>query len=290
MSVVPWSTLASTLWPLRATTSVEPGGGFYGRINENAVSNLVGADNAATMDNIVNTQIQRMANIYRQKLILRLLQVYPDTLPAFERQYERRKQAAREFAAYKNSVSDAGETIPSISLSFGSVLALSTSLLTPVGGVYGFTEALKPALYFFNSESTPINSDLLKDGTNPGDYAGDISPSATIGLYCNHGTRAVPVWVNANRNTLTDFISNPEEIQECGYQRAIAYVKSYATDMDQGDFEFRQEKMPTAYRMKREEATEAETAAFALIQIDRSGNGIISDFDRAATQVKKYFF
>lgn len=287
MAVVPWSTLALTLWPLTAATSVDPGGGFYGRISQNAASYLVGAaGDTATADRIVTQQIQRMANFYRQKLILRFSQVYPDTLPEMERQYERRKQAVTEFRNYKESVEGYGEVLPATTLSFGD--------FWPTGsvssGIFGYSTGLKPALYFFDSSVSAIDINLLANTTNPGDYAGDTNIAAAIGLYCNHGTKATPVWVNANRNTLPDFISNPEEIVECGYLRAISYVKSFGTDMDMEDFQYRQEKMPSAFKMKREEATEAENVAFALLQIDRSGNGVISDYDRKATQVKKWFF
>lgn len=282
MATSPWTTVAKQ-WTLS---------GIYSRVDRAVLRLLLSATSDEDADaRVTSAGLNRMTAFYRQTFMNRFSAEYSDTLSGMETEYTRRLQMATEFQNYSAQTAQVNDAVSQVSL--GGVVVgaypLGSSVFAPTSGVYGLVQNLKPGYWFIDSTNTPINSSLLAGQTNPGDYMADMSSSAAIGLYINQGTKAVPVWVAADSQTLVDLIYNPAELLECGYQRALYFIKTYAVDADDGQFEFRIKTMPSAIQVKLKEVQELENVAFGLLRVDRAANGIISDWDKDASKIEKYF-
>ena len=279
--MTPWTTVIQQ-WTLD---------GLYQRINRPAVRLLVsGTSDLDTDAKATSAGLNKMYDFYRQKLINLFIATYSDTLDEVSLNYTRDVERIKEFNNYKTSVADANEAVSQTVFSSGLTLQAfppGTSLIVPSGGVFGVTTGVRPALYFFDSSTQPINSSLLAGQTQPGDRAGDTFGNM---VYINQGSTAVPVWNRADDANLINNILNYSELLEPGYARAVAFIKGYAVDADDGEFEFRLKNMPDAVKVKVSEVKELETEAFAILKVDTTGLGIQTDPDRRATRRKKRFY
>lgn len=281
MAIAPWTTVIQQ-WTLP---------GLYSRMNSEAIQLLLSAGSASQRDTLATTTgLNRMTDFYRQKLIKLFIDTYPDTLAEASLQYTRNVEQIKEFNNYKNSVAGAGEAVSQATMGNGYTLQAwppGTSLVVPSGGVFGVTQSVWPALYFFDSSQQPVNSSLLAGQTNPGDRAGDTYANM---VYINQGSRAVPIWNRADDTHLIDNILNPTELLEAGYARAAAFIKGYGVDTNDGEFQWRMENVPNAVTVKMKEVKELEEMAFAIIQVDTTGLGIQTDADRRSTRNTMRFY
>ncbi|SRR6266576_1973196 len=279
-----WSTVATQWTP----------SGLYLRANKEGIGNLLGQESDATIrDGLVQTVgIDLMAALYRQKLMQRFTEEYSDTLEAIQVEYVRRLQMAAEFQNHSGRIAGVDEVIGQVALSGAVVGAfpLGTSVFVPTDGIYGQVQNLKPGYWFIDSSVAPINSSLLANQTQPGDYMGDMNPKVTVDLYINQGTSAVPVWNAADSQKLVDYIYNPSEILEVGYRRTKLNIKIYAMDVPKSaELEWNYTYLPPAIKAELLSLQEDEQLSFALLRIDRSANGIISDYDKDAGKITKWF-
>lgn len=282
--MTPWATVAQQ-WTLSATN------GLYSFVDAAAARHLLGVSTPAECDAKCTQLIARMARFYKQKLMERFSSEYPDDLQSMMTAYTRRVQQVQEFQRYCNTVAGVGDVVPAMSVGSWTYSAWppGSSIAVPTAGVYGMAVNISPALYMVNSTSTPIDSSLLANETNPGDYIGDASVSASTRLYVNHGTRAVPVWVAFDNGSLVDYLLNYDLLLDAGYIRTLFYMKGYGTLMDKGEWDERLSAMPSAAGVSLKEALEMESLSFGLIQVDRSANGLVSDNVKASGRKRKYF-
>lgn len=279
--MTPWTTVIQQ-WTLP---------GLFDRADEATLRLLVSSTSIADREaKIQSAGLNRMTAYYRQVLMQRFITMYPDTLEDMTLAYTRHIERTKEFSNYASKVSNAKEAVPQTPVLGSMTLAAyppDSSLVVPVNGIYGYVANVRPRLFFFSSDGTPIDSSLLAGAADPGDFAGDTFAEM---LYTNHGTKATPTWVRADSTGLIDFITNPLEILECGYQRALYFIKCYAVDGNDSEFEFRITTLPGAATVKMKEVKELEDAAFQLLQVDTSANGIITDASRRAGRVRKWTF
>ncbi len=283
MPTQPWSTVAQQWTPQ----------GVYSRNSRDGIQVLLGTEDSAQCDQLVQTiGIDLMTSFYEQKLAERFTAEYPDTLDGMKQEYTRRLQMAEEFQNYSAQVARVNEAVSQVSV--GGVVVgtfpLGTSIFVPSNGVYGLVLNLKPGYWFIDSSVKPINTSLLANETNPGDYLADINPQVAVSVYINRGTRAAPNWVAADSQALVDLIYNPTRILECGYQRIMANIELYAKNVPTGvSLEWRHEYMPKSVKLRLETTTEYEDMSFGLLRVDRSANGVISDYDKDANKITKWF-
>lgn len=260
---------------------------LYSRSGREGVAYLLGLDPSdTTLDLLVqNAGINLMGAFYQLKLQERFVNTFPDDLETVTLQYTRDIERMSEFQRYKNAVSGVNDAVGQATMASGLTLQAfppGTSLVIPSGGIFGVTMEVHPALYFFDSSQTPVNSSLLAGQTQPGDRAGDLYANV---VYINQGTSAVPVWNRADSTNLTDWIANPSVLLEPGYLRIMRNLKVYAENVPKGArIEWNYAILAPAIKAELSELTDYEQTAFNLIQIDYAHNGIVSDPSRRANR------
>ena len=150
-------------------------------------------------------------------------------------------------------------------------------------GVSDYYNIIKPRPPFPIS-GAPTSSTLAGQADN-GDFVSDVTDGTT---YINMGTLAAPNWVQWDTHMLINWLWNPDVLLECGYQRAIYYLRDYATDMDDGEWANRLKNMPTAAQVKLKQVIEEENLAFAILRVDESGDGILTDYEIENTDTYSY--
>jgi hypothetical protein len=271
MPAQPWSTVAQQ-WQI-----VTDDGGLYSRIDRSALYTLIGASDESDRDTKATQQLVRMTNHYRQRLLLRFQKSYPNTAEEFL------KRMAVHLAEYRGMRGALQNAVGLSDLSTENSNSINSDSWPNVTLIdTGAT------LYY-------VTSDDPTNGTS-GTYAGTAENGAYLvkepveKLYINRGTKASPIWVRWDTTSLIDYILNPEELLECGYLRAIAYLKGYGTIMDNNDFTQRLDFMPKVQQAAMKELIEAEDLAFELLRVDESADGLISDNEVKRQTRKRFFF
>ncbi len=275
MAAQPWSTVVQQ-WKLVEDTSTDAGAGLYGRIDRDAARTLIGVSSETDCDVKCTQMLGRMANFYRQTLLLRFQKSYPNTAKDFLSLQALRLQ---EYRGMRSSLLNAAG-VSELSIDW---LLDSTSANIGVPAL-----GTSSTLYYITADD-PVN------GTS-GTYAGTAENGAFLvkepveALYINRGTKSSPTWVQWSTTSLIDYILNPTELLECGYLRTIFYMKGYGTIIDISNFSERLRDMPTAQKLSLQEAMEAENLALSIIQVDPSADGLLSDQEVRATTNRRYFF
>jgi hypothetical protein len=173
-----------------------------------------------------------------------------------------------------------------------SAFPTNSSITEATGGVYCVAIPTRPRLFIVEG---PVTNATLAGSAGNGEYCGigsmpEGQDMPAVLLYINRGTLASPVWEAYDSASLVDHIKNPEEILDCGYLRALFYMAGFATFMDNGEWDERMENMPKVQGITLKQALEDEAIAFNILDIDISGDGVISDSEKASNTMRKYFF
>lgn len=281
----PWTTVVKQWTP----------SGFYDWMASGAVA-LYLNERPGSTDATVQKCITQMTEFYRRTLIARFKRSYPQTArQMMTYALERFAESQRYLKAMQERL---GANDPWGVMNGFPVAQLAqptANMPAPystIVGSYWYDLHPKPP---FPLSSPPVDGVTLAGQADNGDFCADMSFEA---LYINRGTKASPVWhrfrvggiSNTSDHPLIDYINNPEELLDCGYNRVRYYIRDRGMDSDAGDFISRLDKMPGAAKLALNRASEEEELAFSILEVDESADGILSDYELGRTGVTEWAF
>jgi hypothetical protein len=247
----------------------------YSRVNRDGLGQLVSASGQG-LDAIVQEQIDLNKDDIRKRLIKLFKDSYPTTVDrwitfssyAINQTRNRLEQALRSRGLEELLPSDIGTLVNDPDFIFNGFLTRPAQFLNhgaPTNGASG-TEAGNAA-----------NGSILIDTVN-------------WAVYQNKGTLAVPAWTLWDPKGFVDCILNPTELKTPNVTGTILALYENGSLIDNGQYsENLKAYEDTKKRLTKKYAEDLELA-LSILDVDASGDGLLSDFEKSRVSEFDYGF